>query len=60
MLFANSVYDAASYGCGWMVFFIAMAMILSKKFFNANPDVKDAAKKAAAAKAIQIIGRFFK
>jgi len=27
---------------------------------NANPEVKDAAKKAAATKAIQLIGRLFK
>ena len=37
-----------------------LAILLAKKFANANPEVKDAAKKAASDKAIQLIARLFK
>ena len=36
------------------------ALYMAWKFLNGNPDVKDAAKKAAAGKAIDLIGKLFK
>jgi len=43
-----------------MILFVAVVITLAKKFASSNPNVADAAKKAAANKAIQLIGRFFK
>jgi hypothetical protein len=60
MLLANAFEQAVGTGFGWMIVFVAVVIICAKKFANANPEVKDAAKKAAAAKAIQLIGRLFK
>jgi hypothetical protein len=60
MLFANGFSDAMGTGFGYTVVFLAVVVICAKKFANANPEVKDAAKKAAASKAIQLIGRLFK
>ena len=45
---------------GYTVLFLAAVIICAKKFAAANPEVKDAANKAAAAKAVQLIGRLFK
>ena len=56
MLFAYSMGDFV----GYTVLFLAVLMICAKKFANDNPEVKDAAKKAAATKAIQLLGRLFK
>ena len=56
MLFAYSMGDFV----GYSVLFLAVLMMCAKKFANSNPEVKDAAKKAAAAKALQLISRFFK
>jgi hypothetical protein len=56
MLFAYSMGDFV----GYTVLFLAVLMMCAKKFANSNPEVKDAAKKAAATKAIQLIARFFK
>ena len=60
MLFANAFSDALGTGFGFMAVLLAVVIICAKKFANANPEVKDAAKKAAASKAIQVIGRLFK
>ena len=56
MLFAYSMGDFV----GYTVLFLAVLMMCAKKFAKDNPEVKDAAKKAAASKAIQLIGRLFK
>ena len=56
MLFAYSMGDFV----GYTIVFLAVVVIYAKKFAKDNPEVKDAAKKAAASKAIQLIGRFFK
>lgn len=56
MLFAYSMGDFV----GYTVLFLALVIMLARKFGEAAPEVKDAAKKAAASKAIQLIGRFFK
>jgi hypothetical protein len=45
---------------GYTVLFLVVLMMCAKKLANDNPEVKDAAKKAAAAKAIQLLGRLFK
>jgi len=60
MLFANWFAQQMGQGIGWMVLFLAVVIMCARKFANANPEVGDAAKKAAANKAIQIISRFFK
>ena len=56
MLFAYSMNDFV----GYTVLFLAALIMLGRKFAGSNPDVADAAKKATANKAIQLIGRFFK
>jgi hypothetical protein len=43
-----------------LIVVLAMAMHYGKKYGDANPDVKDAAKKATASTAIELIGRIFK
>ena len=53
MLLASWLGDQFGMGIIWMMIFIAVAIQLGKKFGNANPEVKEAAKKAASAKAIQ-------
>jgi hypothetical protein len=60
MLFANWFAQQMGQGIGWMVLFLAVVIMLARKFGEANPDVGNAAKKAAANKAIQLIARFFK
>jgi hypothetical protein len=56
MLFAYSMGDFV----GYSVLFLAVLMICAKKLAKDNPEVKDAAKKAATAKALQLISRLFK
>jgi len=60
MLLASWLGDQFGMGTLWMMIVIAVAIQMAKKFGSANPEVKDAAKKAASAKAIQLIGRLFK
>ena len=60
MLFATWFADRMGQGLMMMILFVAVVSMLARKFANANPEVGDAAKKAAANKAIQIISRFFK
>ncbi len=60
MLLASWLGDQFGSGIIWMMIFIAVAIQLAKKFGNANPEVKDAAKKVAAAKTIELLGRFLK
>lgn len=60
MLLANWFADQFAAGLGWMMLFIGTACYLAKKFGNAHPEVKDAAKKAATSKAIHLIGRLLK
>jgi hypothetical protein len=43
-----------------MVLGVAIAIHYAKKYGNANPVVKDAAKKAVASTVIKLIGRIFK
>ena len=63
MLLASFLGDQANelgtFVC-WMAVGLAIAIHYGKKYGNANPDVKDAAKKAAASSAIKLIARFFK
>jgi hypothetical protein len=56
MLLAYSMGDFL----GYTVLFLAVLIMCAKKLAKDNPEVNDAAKKAAAAKALQMIGRFFK
>jgi len=60
MLLANAIYDGVGNFFAWTIFLVVIANLLAKKFFAANPEVKDAAKKAATAKALQLISRFLK
>jgi len=60
MLLANTFSDAIGTGFGWMIVVVTLVIICAKKFAGANPDVADAAKKAAADKALQLIKRIFK
>ncbi len=41
--------------CVWIIF-----LVLAKKFLASNPEVKDAAKKAASAKATKLIKKWLK
>jgi hypothetical protein len=59
-LFGNWFADQIGHGFMMMILFVAVVITLAKKFANANSEVKDAARKAAASKAIQLISRFFK
>jgi len=63
MLLANFVRDQANelgtFLC-LMAVGLAIAIHYGKKYGDANPNVKDAAKKAAASSAIELIGRIFK
>jgi len=45
---------------GYTVLFLVVLIMGAKKIAKDNPEVKDAAKKAAAEKAIEVIGRLFK
>lgn len=60
MLLASWLGDQFGNGIIWMMIFIAVAIQLAKKFGNANPEVKDAAKKVASDKAIELLNRFLK
>jgi hypothetical protein len=60
MLLASWLGDQLGNGFLLMMIIIAVAIQLGKKFGNANPEVKDAAKKLAAAKAIGLLTRFLK
>ncbi len=60
MLLANWFADQIGTGAGWLMLFIGVVLYYAKKFGNANPEVKEAAKKAAASKAISLIGRLLK
>jgi hypothetical protein len=60
MLFATSFSEGTGQLFCLMAIFLAVVIMCAKKFANDNPEVKDAAKKAAAGKAIQLIGRLFK
>jgi hypothetical protein len=60
VLFANGFTDGTGQLFCLMAIFLAVVMMCAKKFAKDNPEVKDAAKKAAATKAIQVIGRLFK
>jgi hypothetical protein len=60
MLLASWVVDQLGLGLMWAVLFFVVAIHYAKKFGNANPEVKDAAKKAAASKAIHLIAWIFK
>jgi hypothetical protein len=44
----------------WLIIVIAFYSWVAKKFVANNPDVKNAAKKAAAKKAIGLIGKLLK
>jgi hypothetical protein len=46
--------------CVCLVLFLAGVIALAVKFVNENAEVKAAAKKAAAAKATQLVERFLK
>jgi hypothetical protein len=60
MLLASWLGDQFGNGIVMMIIFVAIAIQLGKKFGNSNPEVKDAAKKLAAAKAIGLLTRLFK
>jgi len=45
---------------GYTVLFLVVLIMGAKKIAKDNQEVKDAAKKAAAEKAIEVIGRLFK
>jgi hypothetical protein len=60
MLLASWLGDQFANGIVMMIIFVAVAAHLGKKFGNANPEVKDAAKKLAATKAINLLTRFLK
>ena len=60
MLLASWFVETVGQGSATLVFMFIVAILLAKKFANANPEVKDAAKKAASDKAIQLIARIFK
>ena len=60
MLLASWLGDQFGNGIVWMIIWVAVAIQLGKKFGNANPEVKDAAKKVASAKAIELLNRFLK
>jgi hypothetical protein len=57
LLASNDVFSTPMFiVIGVVVFYVWLA----KKYAAANPDVKDAAKKAVAAKAIGVIGRLLR
>ena len=60
MLLANAFEQAVGNFFAWTILLIVIANLLAKKFFAANPEVKDAAQKAATSKMLQLIGRFLK
>ena len=45
---------------GFVLIVVGLGVYFMRKFLNDNPDVKDVAKKAVAAKAIEIIGRLIR
>lgn len=60
MLLANAFEQSVGNFFAWTILLIVIANFFAKKFFAANPEVTDAAKKAATSKMLQLIGRFFK
>lgn len=60
MLLASWLGDQFGNGTLLMMIIIAVVIQMAKKFGNSNPDVKDTAKKLAAAKAISLLTRFLK
>jgi hypothetical protein len=60
MLLASWFVETVGQGFGTFGAVLCVLILCAKKFANGNPEVKDAAKKAAAAKAIQMIARLFK
>lgn len=59
MLFADFSHTFGT-GCIIMMLMIAVSIHFGKKYLKDNSDVKDTLKKAAANKAVELIGRFFK
>lgn len=60
MLLANVFEQSVGNFFAWTILLLVIANLFAKKLFAANPEVTDAAKKAATAKMLQLIGRFFK
>lgn len=60
MLLANWFVETIGQGVGTVAAVLFVVILCAKKFANGNPEVKDAAKKAASAKAIQLIARLLK
>ncbi len=60
MLLASWLGDQFGSALCWMAFLVGVAVFCAKKFGNAHPEVKEAAKKVAAAKAIEYLGRILK
>jgi len=60
LLLASWIGDQFVNGIFYMVLFLAMVIHYGKRFGNANPEIKDAAKKAAVSKTIQLIGRIIR
>jgi len=56
-VFATNHFDQ---GIIIIILGMAAAICLMKKFLQNNPEVKDAAKKAASSKAIELINRFLR
>ena len=60
MLLASWLGDQFGAALGWMMFLGGVAIYCAIKFGKAHPEVKEAAKKVAAAKAIEYLGRILK
>jgi hypothetical protein len=60
MLLANWFVETIGRGFGTLAAVLCVLLWCAKKFADSNPEVKDTAKKAASAKAIQLIARLFK
>jgi len=60
MLFAETFSEWLGGKLAILILGIGIWMWVLRKFAEKNPDVKDAAKKAVANKAISLIGRLFK
>ena len=59
MLFADfSAVIGQAFFC--LALFLAVVIYFARKFGEANPEVKEAANRAMAAKALQLINRLFK
>jgi hypothetical protein len=60
MLIATAFSDALGTGICVMMMLLVLASYYWRKFCDANPEVEEAAKKALATKAMQLINRWFK